>query len=63
MWFFRKKSNEGLRRVDAVVTGLIVGSAIAAVYGLKRRRGSSAPAPRPEGGLLSRIVSFFQKRP
>lgn len=61
MWFLRKNGKNGLRKLDAVVTGLIVGSAIAAVYGLKRRK--AAKAAQPEGaGLLTRVVNFFKNR-
>ncbi len=61
MWFLRKNGKDGLRKLDAVVTGLIVGSAIAAVYGIKRRK--AAKAARPEGeGLLTKVLNFFKRR-
>ena len=44
--FFRKKSNiqttevakEGIKKVDTVVTGLILGGLIASIYGIKKIR-------------------------
>ena len=62
MWPFRNNGGKsGLRKLDAVVTGLIVGSAIAAVYGIKRRRAASEPAPKP--GIISRLIGFLNRRP
>lgn len=62
MSFFRKNGKAGVRKLDAVVTGLIVGSAIAAVYGLKRRRARVSEEPAGPG-LLSRLFSrIFKKR-
>ena len=34
---FRKKGKEGLKRLDKVVTGIIIGSVVASVYSLKKK--------------------------
>ncbi len=60
MSLFRKSGRDGLKKMDAVITGLIVGSAVAAVYGARRRARSGRPeAGSARPGLLRRLLSFF----
>ena len=61
MWFFRRQGKSSFRKLDAVVTGLIVGSAIAAVYGLKRRK-TPEKNEQVRGGWLTKLMSLFKKK-